>query len=333
MARCSVCGSPAVICYRDTGRCLCPRHFIEYFESKVRRAVERYRMIRPGDLVLAAVSGGKDSAALLGVLKRLEGEIGFRLGAVHIDLGIGEYSRRSREAAVRLASQLGVPMAVLDLRELLGMGVTELAMKARRPPCSVCGMVKRYLINAAAVEACADAVALGHNADDMAVYALKSFLTQDLEAIPKLGPKTETIPGLAVGRIRPLYTVSEKEAFLYSYLKTLSMNHEECPNVTHRQMEVVLKEQVTALESRKPGTRSQLLAKLARRLRDYPREEGEPGRCRWCGLISWGDECSFCRLTRRLHGQPLGPQARRYVKEKLLEARVPVKCGDGAGQG
>ncbi len=65
-------------------------------------------------------------------------------------------------------------MTVLDLREITGgLGITELAFRARRPPCSVYRMVKRYLLNAAAVDACVDAVALGYNADDMAVYALK----------------------------------------------------------------------------------------------------------------------------------------------------------------
>lgn len=330
MARCSVCGSPAVICYSDTRKCFCRDHFIEYFESKVERTIRKYGLVREGGLVLAAISGGKDSAALLGVLKRLSARMGFRLAAVYIDLGIGEYSRRSRGAAEALARKLGVPLAVIDLRELLGAGVSELAFKAGRPACSVCGMVKRYIINAAGVEACADAVALGHNADDMAVYALKSFLTQDLEAIPKLGPKTETIPGLAVGRIRPLYNVSEKEAFLYSYLTGLPVNHEECPNVSNRQMEVILKEQVAMLESRKPGVRSQLLAKLARRLRDYPRQEGEAVPCKHCGLISWGGECSFCRLTRRLYGKPLGPRVREYVREKLREAGIGA-CNQARG--
>ncbi len=253
----------------------------------MKRTLEKYGMVKPGRLVLAAISGGKDSAALLGLMARLSRVMGFRVAGVHIDLGIGEYSKRSREAAARLAEQVGVPLAILDLRELTGgYGVTELARMARRPPCSVCGMVKRYLINVAGLEACADAVALGHNADDMAVYALKSFLTQDLEAIPKLGPKTESIPGLAVGRIRPLYSVSEKEAFLYAYLTGLTVNHEECPNVDERQLEVILKEQVTLLESRKPGLRTQLLSKLARRLRDYPQPEGQPEQCKHCGLIS-----------------------------------------------
>lgn len=327
MAKCKLCGAPAVVCYSESKLCLCREHFIEHFESKVERVIKKFGLIREGGLVLAAVSGGKDSAALLGVLSRLSARMGFKLAAVYIDLGIGEYSKRSREAAIELARKLGVPLAVIDLRELLGLGVTELALKARRPPCSVCGMVKRYIINVAGVEACADAVALGHNADDIAVYALKSFLTQDLEAIPKLGPRTESIPGLAVGRIRPLYNVSEKEAFLYSYLSGLPVNHEECPNVDERQLEVMLKEQVTLLESRKPGLRTQLLSKLARRLRDYPQLEGQPEQCRHCGLISWGGECSFCRLTRRVLGTPLGAKAREYVRAKLREASINA-CGE-----
>ncbi len=101
-------------------------------------------------------------------------------------------------------------------------------------------------------------------------------MTQDLEAIPKLVPKTESIPGMVVGKIRPLYSMPGKEAFLYAYLSGLPVNHEECPNLDKRQLEVMLKKQIALMESRKPGLRAQLLSKLARRLRDYPQPEGKP---------------------------------------------------------
>ena len=329
MARCSVCGRPAVAFVRYQRRYLCRDHYISFVEGKVRRALKKYGMVREGYRVLVALSGGKDSSTLLGALASLRGELGYELVAVHIDLGIYDYSVRSREAARKLSSALGVPLIEVPLEDVLGATIPELAKMSRRPACSVCGMVKRYVTNAAAVELEVDALALGHNADDLAVYNLKSFLSQDLEAISKLGPKTTTLEDLAVSRIRPLYLVYEKESFLYALLRGLPFLHEECPFVSNRQMEVSLKDIVNKLEDERPGTKMQMVTKLALRIKDYPKPAGEIRRCRVCGLISSGDICSFCRTTKKALGEPMGPRVREYIRSRGLElGLIPRKRED-----
>ena len=61
--------------------------------GKVRAYITEYGMISPGDHVLAGVSGGGDSMAMLDMLHRLSGELSFTLEAVHVNHGI-----RGREA-------------------------------------------------------------------------------------------------------------------------------------------------------------------------------------------------------------------------------------------
>ncbi len=313
---------PAVTFVRYQRRYLCSRHYMEFIEGKVRRALKRYRMIGEGDTVLVAVSGGKDSAAVLGALVRLSREMKYRVVALHIDLGIGEYSRKSREAAVSLASKLGIPLIIIDLKEAIGVTIPELARLSKRPVCSVCGLVKRYVTNAVAVEIGANALALGHNADDLAVYNLKSFINQDLEAISKLGPKTESIEGVAVGRIRPLYEVYEKEAFLYAFLLGVPFIHDECPYVDSRSIERRLKETLNVLENERPGTKMMMVRNLAKRIRDYPKPVGFISRCRVCGLISSGEVCSFCRLTSKTLGEAKGPVLRKYIAKLIAESSI-----------
>ena len=326
MARCSLCGAPAIAYVPVQRRYLCAEHFAEYVEGKVERALRRHRMVSRGDLVVAAVSGGKDSAALLGSLSRLRDKLGFRLVAFHVDLGIGEYSRRSRLQAERLAKATGVPLAVFSVPEELGYGIPELAFKARRPPCSVCGAVKRYLYNAAAIEAGAQALATGHNADDLAAYAVKNFLMQDLEAIGKLAPVTPGIPGLAAKRIRPLYYVYEKEAFLYVLARGLPYLHEECPHARLDSLEFTLKRTLNKLEEDWPGLKQGFLAKLAKRAKDYPSIEAEAVPCRHCGLLSSTGECSFCRLTRRILGEPMGERVRGRLREIMAGALAEARA-------
>ncbi|MCE4613123.1 MAG: TIGR00269 family protein [Desulfurococcales archaeon] len=328
-ARCGKCGAIAVTYSRYARMYLCERHLVELVEGKVRRALKRYRMAGEGDRVLVAISGGKDSSAVLWALSRLSRELGFSLIGFHIDLGIGEYSKKSLDASRLLARKAGVPLVIVSVREVTGMTVPELASKSRRPVCSVCGLVKRYLINAAALEAGATVVALGHNADDMVAYNLKSFMSQDLEAISKLGPKTPSIGDLAVGRIRPLYEVYEKEAYLYSLLNGLPFIHEECPMLDQDSLEHNIKKYVNMLEEKKPGTKITMLRTLAKRIKEYPTPQAPLGKCKHCGLIASGDECSFCRLTRKLLGEPLGPKAREIIRSRMQQTLVEARQAIG----
>ena len=60
--------------------------------SQVRKCVRDYRMLEPGDRVVAGVSGGKDSLALLRLLAELRDHspVSFSLQAVTLDMGYEE---------------------------------------------------------------------------------------------------------------------------------------------------------------------------------------------------------------------------------------------------
>jgi hypothetical protein len=61
---------------------------------KVRGTIEKYGMLRKGDTVVVAVSGGPDSVALLHVLNSLKSIYGLRLHVAHLEHGIrGDESR------------------------------------------------------------------------------------------------------------------------------------------------------------------------------------------------------------------------------------------------
>ncbi|MCE4624888.1 MAG: adenine nucleotide alpha hydrolase family protein [Desulfurococcales archaeon] len=316
MAKCSICGKPAIAYVPYQRRYYCAEHFADHVLSKVRRTLRKYRLVGGGDRVLAAVSGGKDSAVLLDVLARLKREFGYQLAALHIDLGIGEYSVESRRAVESLVRDLGVPLIVFPVKEALGYSIPEMAMRLRRPACSVCGMVKRYIYNAFGVEGRAK-VATGHNADDIMSFALKGFITQDLSSIPKLAPRTPGIEGLAAERIRPLYSVYEKESYLYALVRGLPHYHQECPHARLTSLEFRIKEMINRLEEERPGLKLGFLSKHAKNANQYPRERWEPSPCSSCGLLSSGGECSFCRTTRRLRGEPLGRSVREYARAQL----------------
>ncbi|MBO5369619.1 MAG: tRNA 2-thiocytidine(32) synthetase TtcA, partial [Clostridia bacterium] len=55
----------------------------------MRKAIQKYNMIQPGDRIAVAVSGGKDSIVLLDAMNRLKCfyPLEFEIGAIYIDIG------------------------------------------------------------------------------------------------------------------------------------------------------------------------------------------------------------------------------------------------------
>src|SRR3954451_10289013 len=66
--KCRVCRGPAVIDIRRHNANFCAEHFVRHCRDQVDKAIREWSMIAPGERVLVAVSGGKDSLALWDVL-------------------------------------------------------------------------------------------------------------------------------------------------------------------------------------------------------------------------------------------------------------------------
>src|SRR5262249_13821107 len=146
--KCRVCRGPAVIDVRRHNAAFCRDHFFRHCEEQVRRAIDSYRMLAPGERVLVAVSGGKDSLPLWDLLLRL----GYEADGLYLGLGIGEYSAESTFYARKQASELGRPLIEIDLADEYGYDIPRAAAATRRAPCGACGLSKRHLFNAAAID-------------------------------------------------------------------------------------------------------------------------------------------------------------------------------------
>jgi len=315
--RCSVCGGIASYFSPALRRHFCDEHFTDTIVERVRRSINKYKLAGKLKRVVVGLSGGKDSVTLLSILQRLADEFGFEILAVHINLGIGEYSKYSEQVCRELTEKLGIPLLVLNLADLLGMTLPQIVRRSRRPACSVCGTIKRYLLNVVGVEACATAVALGHNADDIAAYILKNFFLQNLSAIKKQGPATDPIDGLAVGRVRPLYEILEDETRSYVKAAKLPYVQAACPFKPRHHFEAGIKRALELLEDEVRGLRLDFLRRIAKNLDVYPNPSEPVRACSICGMISSAEVCAFCKLTTRITGRPLGASVRQRVRETL----------------
>lgn len=293
--KCIRCQGRAVIRVEHHRASFCAGCFTEYFLRQVDRAVTEERMFHPDEAVLVAVSGGKDSLALWHALVQL----GYNASGLHLHLGIDQYSERSREKAERFASARGLKLHVIEIARETGLPVPALASRARRNPCSACGVVKRYLFNRAALQGGYRALATGHNLDDEAARLLGNLLHWQVDLLARQGPAlAQQEEGLA-RRVKPLFRLTEKETAAFALLHGLDYLAEECP-YSAGATSLIYKRALTMLEEASPGTITRFyLGFLKKRGELFPdREKATLAPCQRCGQPTTAMVCAYCRLVK-----------------------------------
>lgn len=137
----------------------------------VRFTLARHRMVKEGNKVVVAVSGGPDSVALLDILFRLRDELGITLHVAHLNhMFRGQDAEKDLVFVQEMAGRYGLPATVDHFDVPAYMKKTGLsAQKAART-------VRYHFLERVAGEVNAQRVALGHHADDQAETVLINFL-------------------------------------------------------------------------------------------------------------------------------------------------------------
>jgi tRNA-5-methyluridine54 2-sulfurtransferase len=318
--KCAVCRGHAVVDVRRHNSAFCGEHFVDHVTNQVARAIEEFKMFSSDDRMLVAVSGGKDSLALWDILLRL----GYDATGFYLDLGIGGYSARSKEAAIAFAEKSGAKLIVRSLAEEHGYSVPELAKLTGRVPCSGCGLNKRYEFNRAALEEGFEVLVTGHNLDDEAATLLGNVLRWKVDMLSRQAPVLEervltserSSRTALVRKVKPLVRLAERETAAYALIRGIDYVIEECPMVEGNTLNR-LKEAMTSIEERSPGTKHQMyfgFLTRAAHLFSEPDDASELVACASCGAptMAYGrDEprCSFCKTkalahTRKVQGVP-----------------------------
>jgi tRNA 2-thiocytidine biosynthesis protein TtcA len=165
------------------------------------KAIHNFEMIRDGDHVMVAVSGGKDSMTLLWLLKeRLRRiPIEYKITAVHVDPGFGADSGSKMES---FFVKNGFEYRIIN---------SDIGVRAHGPdnsenPCFLCSHLRRKILFKVSDEIDANRIAFGHHKDDI----IETFFINIFygASVSTMLPVQELFSGKLV-IIRPLYLVDE----------------------------------------------------------------------------------------------------------------------------
>lgn len=228
----------------------------------VRRCVEDYDMIQPGDKVAVGVSGGKDSLALLMLLSELRkyNDKSFSLEAITIDMGLGvDYSE-----IAAFCRKLEVPFTQVETQ----IGLVIFDYRKEKNPCSMCAKMRRGALNQALLERGMNKLALGHHYDDAVETFLMSLLFEG--RISCFQPVTY-LERTGIVQIRPMLYLHEKTIGHFASRMALPVLESRCPADKRTKREEV-KKLIYDLSATYPDLKERIFGAMQR----YPLPAWEP---------------------------------------------------------
>ncbi len=258
-------------------------------EEKVKKSIEKYKMLNKDEKILVSVSGGKDSHTAAWILKKLD----YNIELFHINLGISKFSEISLKKVKELAEILNVPLNIVNLKDITGKTIEDL----RKKHCSICGITKRYLMNRFGYENGFDVIVTGHNLDDEVSFLLNNLLNWSIRYLPKHLPVLPSHDKF-LKKVKIFYEIEEEEILEYAEKEGIPFTTAKCKfqkdaiTVEHRKY-------LNKLKEYNKNIKKQFLYGYLKYRHIFELEEDfQFKECKICGMTSAGNICSFCRVWK-----------------------------------
>lgn len=298
--KCDRCENTAVYSRKYSGENLCSECFSNSILRKAAKTISKYNMIQNGELVCVAVSGGKDSLALLHVLSKMAKNHNFRIHAITIDEGIPGYREEALEIVRKFCRDLGVNHSVYTYKDLFDLTLDEslkLRDEEKTSSCTICGTFRRRSMDHAIKDIGANAIATGHNLDDTLQTFIINTLSGDTNKIGWMDPDTSDN---SIRKIKPFCEIYESEIVFYAFTNNLPFQTEPCPHMNEG-IRTEIREFLNKLENSHSGIKNNMyksVLKLSQIVGDSNYKQKTS--CLNCGNECTGKICSVCKMIVNL---------------------------------
>lgn len=278
------------------------KEFAREFEENVRNTIEKYKLLDKKNKVVVACSGGKDSTTTIYLLKKF----GYKVEGLIIDLVIGKWSEKNLANVRKFCQEHGIKLHVSDIRKDYGSSIcyirSGIQSKENLGNCTICGVIKRWILNKDARELKADKLATGHNLDDEAETALMNLLTGSPKLSKNYGPTTGIADPKFVERVKPLYFCTNEEVRRYSKAMDFPVLYEPCP-CSLGSFRHVIRRGIANLEKVLPEIKNDIVNSSLQVSGVMSGKVKGIEHCKDCGEPSRNSVCKRCKLMKILVGE------------------------------
>ncbi|MFX0098011.1 MAG: hypothetical protein ACFFCS_00405 [Candidatus Hodarchaeota archaeon] len=347
---CSRCKKNRVMILREhSGERVCRACFLSEIQARVRKTISRLDMLNNQDKLALAVSGGKDSVVLVKVLFTIhENLIGQQAKngkppvMITIDEGIEGYREESIKITEKLAGEFNVQHVIFSLKKEFGKGLDEVvsgmsdneimagsnlkiqdgqlknASKLIFKPCSICGVLRRRILNDVAAGVGATKLATGHNLNDEVETFLLNVFKGDVNRLERGASLLLEESGPFVKKIKPLRNVLQKDIVLYLYHVKGDFQDTPCPYSREEGIfRGEIQEILNSLENNHPGTifninkfMGEILPSIAR-----PVVKGTLSTCPSCNSLKSKslEKCMPCYYIEKIYSKDYGNILKNFI--------------------
>lgn len=292
--KCTRCKATAAVALPSHHAGFCPGCFLDFFRGQMEKGIRKHNLFTHDDKILVAVSGGKDSLALVLELSLM----GYDVTGLHIDLAIPGSSEYARRAVENFCARHSLPLIVKEMAAE-GLAIPEVKARLNRPICSACGKIKRHYFNKAALEGEFTVMATGHNLDDEIARLFSNVLRWDTSYLADQGPSLPGTDGF-VRKVKPLWRLSEFETANYAFLRGIDYHYAPCPY--SKGASFTMHKKVWAdIEEGMPGRKLDFYQGFLKNGKPHfaaaeEKDGADLAPCAVCGFPTSAEVCGVCRI-------------------------------------
>ncbi len=298
--KCDNCENTVAYSRKYSGENLCSSCFSRSIVEKTSKTISKHKMIKSGDIVGVAVSGGKDSLSLLQVLKEISLSRCFKLKAIAVDEGIPRYREEALQILEVFCNKLDIEYQVYSYHDLFGTTLEEKLEHRgndKFSSCSICGTLRRRALDHGAKDLGVDVIATGHNLDDILQTFLINLISGDIKKIGWMDPDTSENK---IRKVKPFCEIYENEIVFYAFTNNIPFQSEECPHMNEG-IRTEIRNFLNSLEKGHSGIKNnmyQSALKVSSKLRENDNSEWRV--CAICGSQCTAEVCSVCNLLMKI---------------------------------